>query len=154
MTLENAKDITTMLGVIVGAAAVVKGVAEYVRQSAQKRAEYFVSIQRRLVENQTFITILELIERDDPKVSEIPLRERRELLSLFEEVAIMLNSGLIRESVAHYMFGYHAIDCWKSEALWKDLERESQYWSVFRDFVQRMERYRQTDPFQRSHYRF
>jgi hypothetical protein len=39
-------------------------------------------------------------------------------LGFFEEVALMMNSGLIRKEVAHYMFGYYAIHCWDSKNFW------------------------------------
>jgi len=154
MTFEDAKNTATIIGVLIATAAFVKAVIEYIHQGVQKRADQFLSIQKRLVENQTFITILELLEFDDPKVSEIPFKDRRELIGLFEEVAIMLNSGLMREAVAYYMFGYFAIDCWDNEAFWKGFNKENTHWFVFRDFVERMKRYGKSHTFRRSEFRF
>jgi hypothetical protein len=36
------------------------------------------------------------------------------------------------------MFGYYAIRCWKSEAFWVGLDRESPYWGLFRSFAVEM----------------
>jgi len=154
MTLENAKDITTIIGVLIAAIALIKGVLEYVRQGAQKRAEYFLAMQKRLVENETFLNILNLLEFDDPKVTEIPFKHKRELLGLFEEVSIMLNSGLIRKSVAHYMFGYYAVDCWESDAFWRGMDRNSPHWIVFKNFALEMKHVGETLKYRRSQYRF
>jgi hypothetical protein len=58
--------------------------------------------------------------------------------SLFEEVTLLMNSGLIRKPVAHYMFGYYAIRCWESENFWSDVNRDSPYWAALRTFVDEM----------------
>jgi hypothetical protein len=154
MTLATAKDIATIAGILIAAIAFIKGVFEYLRQGAQKRAEYFLTIQKRLVENATFLTILELVEFDDPKVADIPFKDRRELLGLFEEVSLMLNSGLIRDSVAHYMFGYYAVDCWENDNFWRDIDRTSPHWVVFKNFALQMKALGNGTRFRPRHYRF
>jgi hypothetical protein len=49
-----------------------------------------------------------------------------------------MNSGLIRKQVAHYMFGYYAIQCWENSYFWSDVNRDSTYWLVFQDFAEQM----------------
>lgn len=154
MTLSDFKDLAAIVSVLVAAAVSVKALTEYVRQSAQKRADFFFSISKRIESNRTYVQILQMLEADDPKVAEVPLGDRRELLGLFEEVAILLNSGLVRESVAHYFFGYFAIDCWESGPMWTGLDRESPHWIVLRDFVSRMKDYGARASYDRSRYRF
>lgn len=119
-----------------------------------KAREFFFSISKRIESNRTYVQILQMLEADDPKVAEVPLGDRRELLGLFEEVAILLNSGLVRESVAHYFFGYFAIDCGESGPMWTGLDRESPHWIVLRDFVSRMKDYGARASYDRSRYRF
>jgi hypothetical protein len=48
------------------------------------------------------------------------------------------------EEIAFYMFGYYAIKCWKSDNFWRIdedsvIERNSIYWSRFRNFAEQME---------------
>jgi hypothetical protein len=138
MTLEQTKDLSTVIGAVVAAFTLAKALFEYIRQNAAKRAEFFITMRARLKENETFRNLLDQIEHDDPNLGGIDFKEKRDLLGFFEEIALMLNSGIVRADVAHYMFGYYAIRCWESEHFWQGVNRESQYWSAFADFVVRM----------------
>lgn len=66
----------------------------------------------------------------------------------------MMNSGLVRKDVAHYMFGYYAIRCWESEHFWSEVNRKSIYWALFRDFVEKMKAIEKTFSFRGRRYRF
>lgn len=130
--------IVAVIGAIIALFTFVQAVLEYSRQGAGKRVEHFLEMRRRLKENATFKTIADLTERDSEELAGIPFKDKRDYLGLFEEIAISMNSGLIRKEVAHYMFGYYAITCWNSEYFWQDVNRNSIYWIVFKDFVEQM----------------
>ena len=134
MSLEEAKFLVTLAGFILALVTLLKGILEYSRQGAQKRAEHFLEMRKRLKENKLFKEICALLEGDSPQLREVPFKEKRDLLGFFEEVALMVNSGLIRKEVAHYMFGYYAIRCWESDHFWNDVNRGSIYWRVFKEF--------------------
>lgn len=165
MDWSQAKDVATVIG---GLAAVfgglialvtfVKSVLEYVNQGVQKRAEHFIEMRRRLKENETFKQLCALLETDDPALAAIPFADKRDFLGFFEEVALMLNSGLIRKEVVHYMFGYYALRCWESEHFWQNgnhgVNRDSIYWSLFRDFTQRMQEAEREYRYTRRRFRF
>lgn len=132
---------TTMIaiiGVVLAIATTIVGLEQYRLQGNQKKAEFFVEMRRKLKENRMFKNICDLIEKNDPKLQNIPFKEKRDFLGFFEEVALMMNSGLIQKKVAHYMFGYYAIRCWENENFWVDIKRDSMYWSLFRNFVHEM----------------
>lgn len=74
--------------------------------------------------------------KDDKIIS---FRHKRSLVGFFEEIALMMNSGLLKPRIAHYMFGYYAIACWKSEAFWSNMNRDSIYWALFKDFAEKMQ---------------
>lgn len=164
MALSWLKDIATILGALVALVALIKGILEYVKQGAQKRAEHFLTMRKRLKDNEVFNTICYLLERDDSKLLSVPFKDKRDFLGLFEEVAIAMNSGLIRPSVAHYMFGYYALRCWRSENFWQSAEgvnRKSMYWLVFKDFAEQMQEMEKAlqemekaSKFERRHFRF
>jgi len=135
MTLSDAKDLATILGVAIALVTVIKGVFEFTQQGAQKRAEQFTAMRRHFKEDQSFKEICDLLETDDPKLREISFKDKRDFLGFFEEIALMFNSGVIRLGVAHYMFGYYAIRCWASENFWSSVNRNSPYWSLFKDFA-------------------
>ena len=72
------------------------------------------------------------------ELKEVPFEHKRSLLGVFEEVALMMNSGLIKKEVAYYMFGYYAIRCWQSDNFWGNVNRHSIYWRLFRNFAEEM----------------
>ncbi|HZQ75075.1 MAG TPA: hypothetical protein VFB08_19335 [Burkholderiales bacterium] len=134
------KDIATIVVAIVAVGSLAKAVLEYVAQGAQKRAELFFGLEKRFWESPQFREICELLEDDAPQLSTLTFKDKLQFLGFHEEVALAMNSGLIRPEVAHYMFGYYAIRCLESKEFWKDLEPNTPYWSLFRDFASRMKK--------------
>jgi hypothetical protein len=153
MTLAEAKDVATIVGVAVALATLLKGVWEYTQQGAQKRADHFQVLRRKLKDNEQFKAICALLETDDDGLRRIDFADKRDFLGFFEEVALMLNTRLLSRRVAHYMFGYYAILCWKSENFWHGVNRNSLYWSVFADFVKQMTDVEQSFRFRRRYFR-
>ena len=147
LTLSDWKDMAGVVGVALAFATLLKGVVEYVRQGAQKRAELFLAMQRRLVDSELLDRITEMLELQDPALATLPIKDKSVFLRFFEEIALMVQSGLLRKNVAHYMFGYYAIRCWKSEAFWHNLNREGPYWELFRQFADEMTQIEKRAPF-------
>jgi hypothetical protein len=146
MTLDDARNIATILGVAVAVATFLKVILEYGHQGAQKRFEYFVLMRKRFKENPSFTKMCDLLEDDDDSLSGLSFKDKRDFLGFFEEVAIMVFSGLIRKEIALHMFGYYAIDCWKSAHFWANLDRDSPFVSLFKGFALEM---LATEPFYR-----
>lgn len=151
--LSLLKDIATIIGGLIAVAALIKGVIEYSRQITIKRAEYFLNMRRQLKENQILKELCDLIEMNDSKLLTIPLRDKLHLTGFFEEIALMMNSGLIRKDVAHYMFGYYALRCWESYPFWQGLNRDAVYWALLRDFVEQMKEIERDFKFSRKRFR-
>jgi len=153
-------DIATLViaGVVAAAAlaTLVKALVEYVQQGQQKRADQFFELRRRFKESREYTDIAALIdlEPNGERLRRTPFPEKRNYLGLFEEIALVVNSGLIKPEVAHYMFGYYAVRCWESESFWWEVNRESHYWALFRDFVVRMKEIEQAFEFRRKDLRF
>ena len=152
--MDFAKDIATIVASLVALVTLFFGVKEYSRQGATKRAEHFLAMRRRLKENENFKRIARLLETNAIGLRKIPFEDKRDYLGLFEEVALSMNSGLIHKQVAHYMFGYYAIQCWKSENFWDNINRESIYWRVFRDFVEQMKEVERSFTYHRQNFKF
>lgn len=114
MGLGFIKDIAIILGGIVALFTFINAILEYSRQGAQKRAEQFVMLRRRLKENPAFGNITALLYDDNPELRNIEPQDKRDYLGLLEEVALLMNSRLIRPDVAHYMFGYYVTRCFRS----------------------------------------
>ena len=151
MSLRDAASIAAVIGVLLALLGFLKGLVEYSRQGAQKRAEDFVELGSRLYRDPDFRHMCDLLEDDSPYLRDVSYQDKREFLGFFEELALMANSKLIKRRVAHYMFGYYALRCWQSQNFWIDIERQSIYWALFKDFAQQMEdvdrsfRYRRRD---------
>ena len=134
-------EIAIIVSAVIALVTFISGTYEYSRQGATRRAEHFFKMRRLLKQNDTFKDFADLIDKDDQKLCDMDFKDKRDYIGLFEEIAISMNSKLIRKEVAHYMFGYYAIQCWKSNNFWSwgGIERDSIYWAVFRDFVEQME---------------
>ena len=88
--------------------------------------------------------------RDDPeyervnqfiygRTNELPsLEDRYAFMALFEQVALMVNSGLMKEEVVLYMFGYYAIKAYECQALWRDIDLDCPFWRLFKVYCERM----------------
>jgi len=138
MELTQYRDLATIFAAIVAAIALLKAVFEYVQQGRQSRAAAYFELSRAFEENEKFRELAQLLESDDPKIADVPMHTRMQFVSFHEEVALLLNSKLINEEVAHYMFGYYAIKCHESKHFWAGEEKSHPYWVLFADFVARM----------------
>ena len=163
----SATDVTVavaVVGAIVALATLIKALMEYTQQGRQKRAEHFFELRRKLKDSDEFVRVAQLIDETYAEeslssqacqeLSELSFTIKRDYLGLFEEVAIAMNSGLIRPQVAHYMFGYYAILCWESDEFWRDVNRLSPYWSLFEDFYGQMKSEQERFEFRRDDFRF
>ncbi|MBN1787007.1 MAG: hypothetical protein JW806_01280 [Sedimentisphaerales bacterium] len=153
MTLKNFVDIAVIAGCIVTIITLIKGLLEYSRQGAQKRAEHFSELRRGFRENKLFKELLQELDEDAQGLAKRPFKEKRELLGFFEDIVLMANSKLIKKHVVHYMFGYYMIRCWESDNFWNGLNRQSNYWALFRHFVQEMKKFEDSFSFKIRKYR-
>jgi len=141
LSLSDCKDIATIVGVFIAVATLIRGLFEYSYQGKQKRAEHFFSLRKKLKENLIFKKICLLLDLDSIDLQNIPFADKRDFLGLFEEIAIMKKSGLVKSEIAFYMFGYYAIRCWESKYFWDSVNQDSIYWYVFKDFVQEAKKF-------------
>jgi hypothetical protein len=128
----------------IGFITFLTGLLEYVRQGRQHRAQNFVQMRRRFLETPQYRQILDKLAVDDPSLAEESIQEKRNFIGFLEEVALMVNSKLIRREVAHYMFGYYVQLAARSEHFWSGLDKDSRYWTVFREFAVEMKRMNET----------
>ena len=133
--LSWLKDVAIVAGGVIALITFFNGAVEYARQGHQARAQHFVQMRRRFLETPQYREILDLLATDDPALRTVSIQEKRNFVGFLEEVALMVNSRIIRREVAHYMFGYYVLLCQRSENFWVGLDRNSVYWSVFRRFA-------------------
>lgn len=138
MDLTTVKDVSIVVAGIVAFIGLLSGAIEYRRRGRQERAQHFLDSRRRFLEDPSFRHILNLLATDDAGLSAIPIQERRNLVGFLEEVALMVDSKLIRLEVAHYMYGYYVLLVANSKHFWVGLDPDSQYWAVFRQFANKL----------------
>jgi hypothetical protein len=129
-----------VLTLIVGVGTFIKAILEYNRQNRAKRFEIFQGLNKRF-DDPEFLKLREMLDEDSPQLASTDYTLKHNFLGFFEEIAVSVKSRILNAEVAFYMFGYYAIRCWKSEQFWlgeKMIERESIYWSLFRNFAKRM----------------
>ncbi|NUN10092.1 MAG: hypothetical protein HUU54_13045 [Ignavibacteriaceae bacterium] len=140
---DNKDLLTIIVGSVAGLVALgtfIKAIFEYRLQGRQKRAELFDKFRTTLKTEPKILNISSLLEDDHETLRAIPIIDRYYFLGYYEQIAIAINSGLIDKDVAHYMFGYFALRCWNSKNFWDGINKNSYYWSVFKKFVDTMQK--------------
>jgi hypothetical protein len=142
-------EIGSVLTALVGAIAASFAIVQYKMQNRQKRAEMFFSWNKWFDSKEGFgvdteskiPSVLQLLENDDERLkSEVPWEKREALLAFYEEIALAVQSDLLHEDTANYMFGYYAVKIKTSTHFWIGLDDPKEgYWKLFRDFAERME---------------
>ena len=139
MSAGTASAIAAAVGAFVALATLVRSMGEYVLQGRQKRAEALFTLRTRLKSDRRLVEILRWAQDDRAELKDVSYSERYELLGLFEEVALMVNSRLVKDEIAWYMFGYYALSVQNSNNFWHGIYRNDLYWSLFRNFAKRMD---------------
>jgi hypothetical protein len=136
---------------IVAALAAFFAIQQYAMQNQQKRAEMFFKWNEWFDSKEGFgvdstrgslPSLLDLLANDDPRLKEVPWETREKILAFYEELALAVNSGLLTEDTANYMFGYYAVKIRKNhQYFWTDElgDPKAGYWKLWNHFVDRME---------------
>ncbi len=137
--MADAKDLATIIGVVIAVAALAKGILEYTRNAVQARVERFAKLRQEFFDDPRIAKITELLETDDPKLADVSARDKWRFLGFFEQVALLLRAHLTTDQLAYYMFGYYATLCDRSRWFWGSaFPKDEAYWLLFLDFVRRM----------------
>jgi hypothetical protein len=136
--ISFVKDVSIIIAGIVALSTFLSGVVEFVRQGRQRRAENLVQMRRRFLETPQYREILDMLQSGDPRIADSSIQERRNFVGFLEEIALMVNSRLIRPEVAQYMFGYYVLLVARNEAFWSGLKRGDVYWTLFDHFAEQM----------------
>jgi len=154
MMITVLKDFAIIVGGLVTIFAFLNGLLEYRRQGVQKRVEHFTLLRRRLKENPVFKEICAMMFAEDPALAAFDAQGKRDFIGLLEEVALWVNSGLIRPELAHYMFGFYTVKCLDSKDFWANVTLDDVYWNLFHDFAREMKAKEQGFVYRRQNLRF
>jgi len=134
------KDVSIIVAGMIAISTFLSGVVEFVRQGRQHRAENLVQMRRRFLETTQYREILDMLQSGDPAIAKSSIQERRNFVGFLEEIALMVNSRLIRPEVAQYMFGYYVLLVARCDPFWEGLNRKDLYWTLFNHFAVEMEK--------------
>jgi hypothetical protein len=98
----------------------------------------FLHLREAFKANERFSDLFQLIDENDERLKHVQFSKKQDFIGFYEDIALLINSGILREEIAHYMFAYYAIKCWESEHFWDQLDRDSPYWALFKCFVEKM----------------
>jgi hypothetical protein len=116
--LSIGKDVATVIGAVLALLTLGKGVFEYTTKNTLDRFSKFQEMRKRLKDNAEFREILNLAETNNPALKDVSFAVKRDLVGFFEEIALMVYSGILRKEVAQYMFGYYAIRLYDADNFW------------------------------------
>lgn len=136
MNMQVLVNLIQDLGVAATAVGFVMGYLEYLRQGRQRRAEKYFELVRDFAK---FDELLDLLRTDSPRLKKLKPYQRERFLSFFEDLSLLINSGLIQEHLAFYTFGYWLDKAWNSKHFWDDpRNKEDSYWFLLRQLQFRM----------------
>ncbi len=138
-TINLIKAIALVLASIVGLITLIIGYIEYKRASKLKRIEIYNHYREKMNSDENVKTILKMLEDNNDEIENLPRINRFKFIGYFEDIALLMNSNYIKPEIVHYMFAYYAKMCWNNEKFWHDINRDSHYWRVFKEFVKKME---------------
>lgn len=138
MDVQLIKDIAFIAGFFIALGTLVKAVLEYKKQSDVRRMECYLNLRDKFRSGEEMASLFSALEDRAPSLKDIPRRQKRNFIGFYEDLLLLMNSGVLKPHVAHYMFGYYALRCWESDSFWEGLNRNSDYWSLFRCFVDKM----------------
>jgi hypothetical protein len=142
MSLEDAKDIFTIIGTIIGILVFAKGVLEFMHANAIRRYEKFHQMSVRFdgnAEIQKVCTLLHGVQ----VASDVPTKQEKEVFICFlEEVYFMVKSRIMKQDLALYTFGYYGQMALSSTQFWQGLDRNEPFYAHFLRFCELAKAYR------------
>ncbi len=138
---RNGQGISAIVAGVALIWAVCQALYGYSKQNRLARFEKYSALSQGWSDDENIREIKSLIEKDpERKLLTLDYEKKEEYVAVFEEIALMLESGIIREQVAYYMFGYYTISCYESEDFWAGMDKDSHYWSLFFRFARKMKK--------------
>ncbi len=142
----NKGAIDVIIKILGGIGALIvffRGLGVYRLQSSLQRFEKFSEMQKRFDTDEDFEEILHCLEADRAaQIANISQTKRAAFLGFFEDIGIMMNSGLIRPEVAFNTWGYWALKARETPELWIGMDTSDDkrlYWAIFHQFADNMQ---------------
>ena len=142
--VKYAAGISAVVAVVTLLVTIIRSYIEYTKQNLLKRFEKYAELSANWFEDKNIQAIIELLDEDPKhKLRTLPFTKKEAFVGFYEEIAVMLYSGLLNKRIAFYMFGYYTVRCFESKDFWHNLDMDKYYWSLFRRFANEMKQIEQ-----------
>jgi len=125
-----------VLGTLFAIVTLVIGVLEYRKKNMLTRIELYLQMRDYYARDKNLKQVCQALGDGDTPISALTYEQKRQFLGTMESVALLVNSKVMNDHVAMYMFGYYAIAAWESDEFWNhgNLKREDPMWALFKQF--------------------
>ena len=112
------------------------------QDSQRSRAEFTLTQHRRLFDDPVLFSVLQKLDDNHPDLATDEMWDaKRKFLTFFEELYLLIQSGLVERDTALYIFAYYAVFARNSSNFNVGIEYEPAYWGLFMLFVEDAEAY-------------
>lgn len=140
--MQEANDIFTVIGGIIGLLVFGKGLLEFMHANAIRRYEKFHQMSVRFDGNPAIQKVCTLFHGTQA-TPDAPTRQEKEVFICFlEEVYFMMKSKIMKRTLALYTFGYYAQMALNNAQFWQGLDKNEPFYSQFLRFCELAEQHR------------
>ena len=149
-TAEEVKSLTEIATLVLGVVVFFRAIYVYQREKRRdlklaenndrlKRFEKYQEMQKRYREDQSINAVLQAMYPDQyphhkVRLTEVPTGQKYVFMSFYEEVAVMVNSGLMSSDMAYWTLGLDASNFYNMEETWHG----DRTWALFNSFAQKV----------------
>jgi hypothetical protein len=142
MSLQEAKDLFTIIGTIIALLVFGKGVLEFMHANAMRRYEKFHQMSVRFDGNPVIQKVCTLLHGVQV-TPDAPNKQDKEVFICFlEEVYFMMKSKIMKQDLALYTFGYYGQMALNSAQFWQGLNQSEPFYVHFLSFCELAKTYR------------
>ncbi|MGA8699420.1 MAG: hypothetical protein WB689_37455 [Xanthobacteraceae bacterium] len=144
---DHAKIIIDFLTLLLGVSAFLRAMYVYGQQKHRdhelaeasdrlKRFEKFQDMQRRFREDKSIARVLRFLYPDQypDQQANVSKADKFVFMGFYEEIAIMINSGLISPDLAYWTIGLDAANFYEIEPAFRD----DRTWTLFNSFARKV----------------
>jgi hypothetical protein len=128
MNIEEIKIIITIISGLIAIISIMKALLEYSKKNQLDRAKVYIELRKRFKETDNFATIISYLDSGDKRLATIDISDKLKFLGFLEEVALMVNSGLLNKKIANQSFGFYIRRAWENQYMWwEGNHKDSEY---------------------------
>ena len=143
-SIELLKVVVAAIAATGGLWVFIKGVMEFSDQNKIRRYEKFHEMSKRFDENEIIQKVCDALHGAAAKLEK---QEKEVFICFMEEIYFMTKSGIMKDYMARYTFGYYAQMAMEHPSFLSDKDKLNPFYTHFIAFCESMKTYRPvTDP--------